>query len=139
MPTPSIIPVRRPAQEETNAVPTYPRRDGHQLRLDRCVPQSGHNGRREEGQAAQRDAVGQVGEVMAEHAWAGDRGEDFVPRGVRFGVPAALDFDAVFDVALVVFGEPAGAGRVVGQEEEDGQDGEDGDDAFDDEQPAEAW
>lgn len=69
---------------------------------------------------------------MAEHARAGYCSHDLSLGSVGFGVAAAFDLDAVFDVALVVVVEPAGAGWVVGQEEDDGQDGEDGDDAFQD-------
>ena len=49
------------------------------------------------------------------------------------GISSSSDFDPSLDELLVVFGEPLGAGRVVGEEEQGQQRAENGDETFDNE------
>lgn len=143
-----------PAEEETDEVTTYPRRDcrddqyasskdngsifqsrltSHQLGFDRRESQTIYNRRREERQRSQRHTVADICQIVHEHPWAEESFQDFSSRSMFVGISSSSDFDPSFDELLVVFSEPLGAGRVVRQEEQGQQGAKDGDEAFDDE------
>jgi hypothetical protein len=59
------------------------------------------------------------------------RVQNFLPRGVHFGISSAFDVHSVFDVSLVVFFQPLSSSRPIWNQVEDEWDTNDGYNALD--------
>ena len=103
-----------------------PRRDGQELRVDAGVAEAGDDGGREEGEAALGYHVGDVGQVVQQHARGQARVADLAARGVGLDVAAASGEEAVDGEFLVGCGEPFCQGGVVGKVEPEEEGGEEG-------------
>jgi hypothetical protein len=105
----------------------------HQLSSDGRESQAVHNLWREERERTQRHTVANVRQIMREHSGTEQCLHDLPSRSMLVGISSSSDLDAGLDEFLVVFSEPLGARRVVGQKEQGQESTEHGDEAFDDE------